>query len=135
MGGGHYDLDVARESRSTNRDVFTYRGQDPSGQGDPSRRAAHPLLDASGKERECMNATPVVVAMDVTRSRGDDSRVIYSKLPMFIGQIELRNYVEGAAISFAAVGDANSDQAPLQIGQFEADNRLDEALSKIWLEE
>jgi hypothetical protein len=83
-----------------------------------------------------MNMTPIVVAMDVTRSRGDDSRVIYAKLPMFIGQIELRNYVPGPAISFAAIGDATSgDRAPLQVGQFEADNRLDDVLSKIWLEE
>jgi hypothetical protein len=44
-------------------------------------------------------------------------------------------FVKGAAISFAAIGDANSDQAPLQVGQFEADNRLDEVLSKFWIEE
>ena len=54
---------------------------------------------------------------------------------MFIGQIIMKNYVSGPAVSFAAIGDANSDQAPLQVGQFEADNRLDEVLSKIWIEE
>lgn len=52
----------------------------------------------------------------------------YDKLPMFIGQIIMKNYVSGPAVSFAAIGDANSDQAPLQVGQFEADNRLDEVL-------
>jgi len=54
---------------------------------------------------------------------------------MFVGQIIMKNYVPGPAVSFAAIGDANSDQAPLQVGQFEADNRLDEVLSKIWIEE
>lgn len=135
MGGGNYDGEVAREERSTNRDVFTYRGY----VGAPSataQRSVHPELNPHGKTRECMNMTPIVVAMDVTRSRGDDSRAIYAKLPMFIGQIELRNYVPGPAISFAAIGDATSgDRAPLQVGQFEADNRLDAVLSKIWLEE
>src|SRR5690606_25380328 len=123
MGGGSYDGEVARQSRSTNTDVFTYRGESGAGQ-----RGVHPLLDARGKLRECMNPTPIVVAMDVTRSRGDDTRIIYAKLPMFIGQIELKGYVPGAAISFCAIGDATAgDKAPIQIGQFEADNRLDAA--------
>jgi hypothetical protein len=60
-----------------------------------TQRSVHPELNPHGTTRECMNLTPIVVAMDVTRSRGDDSRVIYAKLPMFIGQIELRNYVPG----------------------------------------
>ena len=135
MGGGNYDGEVARRARSGNRDVFTYRGY----VGAPSasvQRVVHPELNPHGKTRECVNLTPIVVAMDVTRSRGDDSRVIYAKLPMFIGQIELRNYVPGPAISFAAIGDATAgDRAPLQVGQFEADNRLDAVLGKIWLEE
>jgi len=135
MGGGSYDGEVARESRSSNRDVFTYQGY--TGAPSPTtQRSVHPDLNPHGTTRECMNLTPIVVAMDVTRSRGDDSRVIYAKLPMFIGQIELRNYVPGPAISFVAIGDATSgDRAPLQVGQFEADNRLDAVLGKIWLEE
>jgi hypothetical protein len=115
--------------------VFTYRGY-VGAHSSTAQRSVHPELNPHGKTRECMNMTPIVVAMDVTRSRGDDSRAIYAKLPMFIGQIELRNYVPGPAISFAAIGDATSgDRAPLQVGQFEADNRLDAVLSKIWLEE
>ncbi|HMU39789.1 MAG TPA: hypothetical protein PKE31_12345 [Pseudomonadota bacterium] len=134
MGGGHYDEDIALEARSSNRDVFTYRGYG-SAQEATAHRGVHPILNPFGKIRECMNETPIVVAMDVTRSRGDDTKIIYDKLPMFMGQIEMRNYVPSPAISFAAIGDANSDQAPLQVGQFEADNRLDEVLSKMWIEE
>lgn len=112
MGGGSYDTETATAVRSTNRDVFTYQGY--TGAPTPvTQRSVHPDLNPHGKERECMNLTPIVVAMDVTRSRGDDSRVIYAKLPMFIGQIELKNYVPGPAISFAAIGDATSgDLAP-----------------------
>src|SRR5262249_31339143 len=51
------------------------------------------------------------------------------------GQIELKGYTDGPGISFCAVGDANSDRAPLQVGQFEADNRLDQVLERIWIEE
>src|SRR5438552_428742 len=135
MGGGSYDEDVATQARSTNEDVFNYRGY-VSADAAVAQRAVHPELDPYGKLRECMNETPIVVAMDVTRSRGDDSRIIYAKLPMFMGQLLLQNYVPGPAISFAAIGDASAgDAAPLQVGQFEADNRLDKVLSNIWLEE
>ena len=135
MGGGYYSQDVAREARSTTTDAFTFRGyEQPAGAASHSRKV-HPDLDPHGKVRECCNTTPIVVALDVTRSRGDDSKLMYNKLPMFIGQIELKGYVKEPGISFAAIGDATVDKAPLQTGQFEADNRLDKVLSKFWIEE
>lgn len=135
MGYGNYSLDVARQARSTNRDAFTYAGVAHTASGEEIR-GVHPLLDIKGQIRECMNRTPIVVALDVTRSRGNDSKIVYQKLPMFIGMIEMKGYVEGAAMSFAGIGDATAgDRAPVQISQFEADNRLDEALSSLWLEE
>jgi len=135
MGGGNYSQDIARVSRSTGGDVFAFQGYGVHAGAATSRREVHPILNIHGRARECLNETAIVVALDVTRSRGNDSKVVYEKLPMFIGQIELKGYVKGAGISFAAIGDANSDQAPLQVGQFEADNRLDEELSKFWIEE
>ncbi len=139
MGYGSYDTDVARQARSTRRDVFTYTGygrQPQSGRRtQQTQRGTHPTLDPDGNVRECANDTAVVVALDVTRSRGDDTKVMYEKLPMFIGQIELHGYLTNAGISFAAIGDATLDKAPLQVGQFEADNRLDEVLKHFWLEE
>ena len=35
---------------------------------------------------------------------------------------------------FGAIGDATCDRAPLQVGQFESDNRMDDDLSRILLE-
>src|SRR5262249_21086696 len=77
----------------------------------------------------------IVVALDVTRSRGDDTKLMYEKLPQLMGQIELKGYTEGPGISFCGIGDATCDRAPLQVGQFEADNRIDEVLERIWIEE
>ncbi|MEM7183547.1 MAG: hypothetical protein AAF518_21745 [Spirochaetota bacterium] len=135
MGGGHYSFDVAREARANNADAFSYEGY-ATGSNQSGMREVHPVLNPYESIRECMNTTAIVVALDVTRSRGNDSRIMYEKLPTFLGQIEMKGYVEGAAISFAAIGDASSgDSAPLQVGQFEADNRLDEVLSNFWLEE
>lgn len=135
MGGGYYDRDIAYETRSTNTDAFSYQGGASTAEA-TAPRTVHPILNPWNAVRECQNHTPIVVAMDVTRSRGNDSRIMYEKLPMFIGQIEMKGYVEGPAVSFAAIGDASSgDRAPIQVGQFEADNRLDEVLSSFWLEE
>lgn len=135
MGGGYYDYDVAQQTRSSSSANFSFHQYVAA--NDPSRRReVHPILNIHGKVRECHNETAVVVAMDVTRSRGQDTRIMYEKLPTLMGQIEVKNYVQGVAISFAAIGDATSgDQAPIQVGQFEADNRLDEVLSHFWIEE
>ena len=127
--------DVAREARSSQSDAFAYSAYRVTDSSGSQRRAVHPALSPQGTVREVNNPTPIVVALDVTRSRGDDTKVMYEKLPMFIGQIDLHGYVAGAGISFAAIGDATIDKAPLQVGQFEADNRLDEVLEKFWLEE
>lgn len=141
MGGGQYSFDVAREARATRaqrrQSAFDYSGYSADAQTaeTANQGKVHPLLDVRGQIRECMNDQAVVVALDVTRSRGDDAKVVYEKLPTLVGWLELHGYLPGAAISFAAVGDANSDQAPVQISQWERDNRLDAALSKVWLEE
>ena len=135
MGGGVYSQDVARRARSTNRDAFAYSAYHTTSSSGSSQREVHPALSPLNTAREVNNDTPIVVALDVTRSRGDDTKLMYDKLPMLMGQIELKGYVSNPGISFAAIGDANADSAPLQVGQFEADNRLDEALARMWIEE
>lgn len=122
MGHGHYSQDIAYENRS-------------SAPQWAAREGVHPTLDPKAGPREVNNETPIVVAMDVTRSRGDDTKRLYEQLPLLMKRIEERRYVDGPGISFAAIGDADADKAPLQVGQFEADNRLDKALSNLWIEE
>jgi hypothetical protein len=135
MGGGIYSQDVAANARSTQADAFSYSAYRVADGSGAERRAVHPALSPFGKKREVNNATPIVVALDVTRSRGDDTKLMYAKLPMLMGQILLHQYVENPGLSFASVGDATVDEAPLQVSQFEADNRLDEALARMWIEE
>ncbi len=128
MGGGRYSLDIAQEYRSGNNAAF----QAPAA---AAPTTVHPALNPYGKRREVNNVTPIVIALDVTRSRGDDTKLMYEKLPQLMGQIELKGYTENPGISFCAIGDAFADRAPLQVGQFEGDNRLDEVLQRIWIEE
>ena len=135
MGGGFYSQDVATERRSTQQDAFSYSAYTVTDTSGSARRQVHPAISPYKTRREVNNETPIVVALDVTRSRGDDTKLMYDKLPMLMGQIALQGYVKNPGISFAAIGDASSDNAPLQVGQFEGDNRLDEVISRIWIEE
>lgn len=80
------------------------------------------------------NATPIAVIFDVTGSMGHIPAVLQQKLPQLHGLLQRKGYVEDPQILFGAVGDAYCDVVPLQIGQFESDNRMDEQLENIVLE-
>lgn len=105
------------------------------------RGSVHPNLDIKGKMRECLDTaampmvTPIVLAMDLTRSRGKDAKMIYSQLLPFLGVLHLSGAVRDPQIMSAGFGDATADRAPLQIGQFESDERMDADLERLWLEE
>jgi hypothetical protein len=79
------------------------------------------------------NTTPIIVAFDVTGSMSRVPRVIVQELPKLI-QALLDAGVPDPQVLIAAIGDAYSDTMPLQVGQFESDNRIDEQIDKIVLE-
>lgn len=131
--------DAVRATRTTrsHEDAFHYSQQaTQSGAG-----RVHDHLNPKGVMRECLdsdampNVTPIVFAMDVTRSRGDDAKVVYSGLMPFLGSLFLSGAAVDPQLMFVAFGDATSDRAPLQIGQFESDERMDGDLGRLWLEE
>ncbi len=140
MGDKFYDDDVADRQRATRREAF----QQSTGTGNhhSTRTTISPLLDPKGvKKREARdsadhpNTTPIVVIQDGTLSRGEDFLVLWEKLPMFIGQMYLQNYVPHPVLSLAVVGDmTDGDRFPLQVSQFEADNRLDTAMEQFIIE-
>jgi hypothetical protein len=132
MGGGYYDRDVGTSSTS---DGFSYTAYSSAAGSAMSQKALHADLSPHGRALTCTNESPIVVAMDVTRSRGDDSKIVYDKMPMLFGQLLMQGYLEDPAISFAAIGDATCDQAPLQVGGFATGTALDGWLTKLWLEE
>lgn len=81
------------------------------------------------------NATPIIIGLDVTGSMGfildnmarmglrDLATEIYNKKP-----------INDPHLMFMGIGDVKCDSAPLQVTQFEADIRIAEALTKIYLE-
>ena len=105
-------------------------------------RSIHPDLNPFGvKVRESRDSvdnplsTPLIVAVDVTGSMGMLADVIARKgLGTLFESVIDRKPITDPHVMFMALGDANHDRAPLQVSQFEADNRIVEQLTKIYLE-
>lgn len=147
MGGGgwsvgHFDAHIAA-AKAAGRSPFDYSDRVRSGRTaakvhemlDPKKRNAAGLnVREARNSDEHPNATPIAVIFDVTGSMGGIPMTLQKKLPQLHGLLQRKGYVEDPQILFGAVGDGYSDRYPLQIGQFESDNRMDDALGNIILE-
>ena len=102
----------------------------------------HPLMNPKGvKLRESRDAANhpqslgVVFALDVTGSMGEIPRLLATQqLPVFM-KILMDCKIQDPQLLFMAIGDAYSDSAPLQVGQFESTAELmDQWLTFSYLE-
>jgi hypothetical protein len=143
VGHGNWDDDTyaaARTFRAARRlDDFGYT----SAMKARSQRdwQADPSLDPFGVTmRECRDSaghtesTPIAVLFDVTGSMGVVPQIMQRKLGKLHGLLRRKEYVADPQVMFGGIGDADSDRVPLQVGQFESDNRMDEQLRTIFLE-
>ena len=129
-------------------DVYTAAGRYRAAHGtsafeysDSGARTVHEALDPFGvgvresrDSAEHPTSVPIAVLFDVTGSMGHVPRRLQQKLPRLHGLLERGRYVTDPQIMFGAIGDATCDRAPLQVGQFESDNRMDDDLGRILLE-
>lgn len=128
MGGSSYNVGVGRASRGK-----TY--SDDADTKYSSKRKADDSVLVGGERRISTDAkNPIVIALDVTGSMGSSTKIMFDKMPMFWGQIEQKGYLPDPAVSFCAVGDIYTDQAPLQVTDFERARAIHPWLEKIWLE-
>lgn len=81
-------------------------------------------------------STPIIVALDVTGSMGRVINELAGKgLGTLFEEILKRKPVTDPHLMFMGVGDAEAgDSAPLQVSQFEADNRIVTQLTDLYLE-
>ena len=137
MGSGRWSTDVydaAARFRSANgASAFAY--------SDSGAARAHPALDPHGvtvresrDSAEHPESLAIAVLFDVTGSMRTVPRALQAKLPQLLGLLLRKNYARQPQIMFGAIGDATCDRAPLQVGQFESDNRMDDDLGRILLE-
>lgn len=81
------------------------------------------------------NSTAVIVALDVTGSMGILLDVMAREgLKTLATEIYDRKPISDPHIMFMGVGDVEYDRSPLQVTQFEADIRIAEQLTKLYLE-
>jgi hypothetical protein len=137
MGSGRWSTDVydaaARFRAATGASAFAY--------SDSGATRVHPALDPHGvaaresrDSAEHPDSVAITVLFDVTGSMLEVPRTLQGKLPQLLGLLLRKGYVKDPQIMFGAIGDATCDRAPLQVGQFESDNRMDDDLSRILLE-
>ncbi len=106
------------------------------------QQSTHPLMNPKGVKlresrdsNEHLQSKGIVFALDVTGSMGEIPRSLAAQqLPVFMKLLEDCR-VRDPQLLFMAVGDATSDFAPLQVGQFESTAELmDQWLTWCYLE-
>lgn len=81
------------------------------------------------------NSTPIIVGLDVTGSMGMLADTIAREgLGVLFSEILDRKPVSDPHIMFMGIGDFYCDRAPLQVSQFEADDRIIEQLVDLFIE-
>lgn len=108
---------------------------DPKKVAGPKSPNAGKLIREAFDNDDHPNSRPIVIGFDQTGSMRGTPPILQKKLGLLHGLVERKGYVEDPQFCFCAIGDArNRERAPIQVGQFEADNRGDEALENIFLE-
>lgn len=101
-------------------------------------RRLDPMLNPKGVIRECCDSeehpktVPVIIGLDVTGSMGPAGVEVAKKLGVICEA--LYEKIPHVQIMVMGIGDLSTDDAPIQVGQFESDVRIAEQLDKIWFE-
>jgi hypothetical protein len=135
MGSGRWSTDVYEAAARLRGDASAF------GYSDSGARDVHSALNPFGAgaresrdSAEHPESLAIAVLFDVTGSMGGVPRALQAKLPQLLGLLLRKGYARHPQIMFGAIGDATCDRAPLQVGQFESDNRMDGDLERILLE-
>jgi hypothetical protein len=143
MGGGNFSdagyQQAAATRAATGQSNFGYSDQMRYVARD-KRKAADSLDPFGATVREARDSaehpesTPIVAFVDVTGSMGRVPQIIQRQLPNLMGYLTRGGYATDPQIMVIAVGDEEYDTVPLQAGQFESDNRIDEQIRDLYLE-
>lgn len=134
MGGGRFDAGAYRAYASSTVGKST----DEIYSSRSINKDLNPLGVKIRESRDSVdnpNSTPLIVGIDVTGSMGiiADTLARSGLGTLFTGVLE-RKPISDPHVMFMAIGDANWDHAPLQVSQFEADKRIIEQLTQIYIE-
>jgi hypothetical protein len=126
-----YTTSTGRKSR----DQWTaHEDLDPLKVCGPTSPFAGRNIRESRDSAEHPNSTPIAIYFDVTGSMGYVPRELQKNLATLFSLLVDKGLAPDPQILIGAYGDAEWDVVPLQASQFESDNRVDDALDKIFLE-
>lgn len=133
MGAGSYSIKKAAArsagySKMSRKEIFSLSG-------------ISSLMDPKNTVRECCDSEehpetiPIIIALDVTGSMGYvPEKFIKDEMTKMMSGLYQAGLTD-AQVLFLGIGDHECDRAPLQVGQFEADDQLlDKWLKEIYLE-
>jgi len=125
-----YDADI----RAGTAPVAVHPTLDPKLVAGPTSPYAGKVMRESRDSDAHPNSVAIAVLFDITGSVGRGPRVFIEKLGPLMSLIVKKGYLADPQLLFGAIGDETSDRVPLQIGQFESGNEMDQALSKVYVE-
>jgi hypothetical protein len=94
------------------------------------REAPNEKIISPRKRIRSESTNPLIVAVDVTGSMASWPFEIFDRLPLLFNT--LSQYREDLEICFAAIGDANCDQWPLQVTTFASGFDLEQLLASLY---
>ncbi len=135
MGMGAYS-----STRSHTRTATMYHGDVTTGEIFTKRKITNKMNPANTM-RECCdsdehpNTVPIIIGLDVTGSMGHVPDAFIREEMTKIMEALYQAGLTDSQVLFLGIGDHECDNAPLQVGQFEADDQLlDKWLKDIFLE-
>ena len=120
-----YDADARRTAAASGGPLTVHPTLDPMGLGVRESRdsAEHPRSHA------------IAIFLDGTGSNIQQARIVHADVPELMGLLLRAGYVDDPQILFGVIGDYHAgDDLPLQVGQFESDNRIEGQLGNAVLE-
>ncbi len=108
---------------------------DPKQVAGPNSPFAGKIVRESCDSDAHPNSRAVAILLDQTGSMDVVPRTLVSKLGKLMSILVSKGYLADPHLLFGGIGDATGmEVAPLQVGQFEAGNEIDGALTHIYLE-
>ena len=101
---------------------------------DPKRKNRAGIIIRESRDNDQHPAsTPIAVFFDTTGSMGHIPALLVEKLGSLMKLLVDRKYVTDPQLLFGAINDAGSrSEVPLEVGQFESSNEMDDVVTKIW---
>lgn len=135
MGGNSYPRDVVNSNSSSSFPAGS-SGNTVSSAAKSSftQQRLHSLMNPRNRIVQTNAENLLLLGLDVTGSNMQFIMNVWDKMPMFQDQVSQQGSLPNAFFGFSAVGDAYTDEAPLQVAEFDQGIVLDEWLTRIYPE-